>query len=322
MENAEVYDRYYYQHGCGLPYERSEHWLNFFGQLADHIIERINPKSVLDVGCAMGFLVESLRDRGVEAYGVDISEYAIENVRQDIKPYCKIQSIFTPTEREYDLIVCIEVLEHLPASEARQAIANLCRNAHKVLFSSTPLDYREATHLNVQPPEYWSELFALESFIRDIDFDASFIQPWSVLYRKSTETLPRIIYTYERRLWLLWKENWDIRPFLGQLRNQLSMADEQINSLSVQNNSLVEQINALTKQNSSLMERIDWLSKHGEGQNFGNEVEELREQLVNKEVELSELKNQISEIQSSETWRALKFISRIRKFLSLTNKQA
>ena len=45
---------------------------NFFDWIAERITRDINPKTVLDAGCAMGFLVEGLRARGVEAWGVDV----------------------------------------------------------------------------------------------------------------------------------------------------------------------------------------------------------------------------------------------------------
>ena len=84
-----VYDeQYYLKNGCGpIPYARDEpHWLRFFDMIADQIILSLSPKRVFDAGCAMGFLVESLWDRGVEAWGVDISEYAISRVRKDMAP--------------------------------------------------------------------------------------------------------------------------------------------------------------------------------------------------------------------------------------------
>jgi len=81
------FDATYFATGCGLPYERNAHWLGFFGGIADRIVREINPRTALDAGCAMGFLVEALRERGVEAYGVDISEYAISQVHPSVKPY-------------------------------------------------------------------------------------------------------------------------------------------------------------------------------------------------------------------------------------------
>src|ERR1051326_6523710 len=35
--------------------------------------------SVLDVGCSCGFLVKTLRDRGCDAWGIEISDYALKN---------------------------------------------------------------------------------------------------------------------------------------------------------------------------------------------------------------------------------------------------
>ena len=59
--------------------------MEFFGTIADQVVAEIKPRRVLDVGCAKGFLVEALRDRGVEAFGIDVSEYAIGEVRPDIR---------------------------------------------------------------------------------------------------------------------------------------------------------------------------------------------------------------------------------------------
>ncbi len=73
-----MFDAYYYAHDCGRPYQRDEGWLTFFDQIAKRIIEQFEPKTVLDAGCAWGFLVEAFRNRRVEAFGVDISDYAIQ----------------------------------------------------------------------------------------------------------------------------------------------------------------------------------------------------------------------------------------------------
>src|SRR5512133_3821012 len=157
---SEIYDAFYYDNHCGRPYQRDEIWLGFFYSVADNITNNIQPASVLDAGCAWGFLVEGLRRRGVQAFGIDISEYAIQNVHPDIKPFCWVGSVAEPLPRYYDLIVCLEVLEHMPQEEAKKAIANYCQFTDDVLFSSTPYDLKEVTHVNVQPIEYWAELFA------------------------------------------------------------------------------------------------------------------------------------------------------------------
>ena len=231
---ADFFNAYYYAHGCGSPYERSPGFLAFFEMVADRIVRDINPTSVLDAGCAMGFLVESLRRRGVEAYGIDISDYAIQQVHPDIQPYCQVGSIVEPFSRRYDLIVSIEVLEHMPKTDAEKALANFCRFSDDILFSSTPYDYRELTHFNVQPPEVWAELYGREVFFRDVNFDASFITPWAARFRKRKEPIHVIVREYEQKFAQLWKENADLRSLLNEMRHQAMQSDQNIQNLNHQ----------------------------------------------------------------------------------------
>jgi 2-polyprenyl-3-methyl-5-hydroxy-6-metoxy-1,4-benzoquinol methylase len=75
------YDQFYYDtYAFGQRYEAAtSHWQRHFGRYADIIVAELAPQSVLDLGCGPGLLVEALRKRGVDASGVDISEYAIEH---------------------------------------------------------------------------------------------------------------------------------------------------------------------------------------------------------------------------------------------------
>lgn len=216
------FDAYYYQHNCGEPYQRSDAWMTLFEGIAQRIRSEIGPESVLDAGCAMGFLVEKLRGLGVSAFGIDISEYAIGKVDPSIQPFVRLGSIAETFPRQYDLIVSIEVLEHMPKSDAERAIENFCQHTDDILFSSTPFDYRETSHINVQPPDYWTEQFARHGFFRDVDFDATFITPWAVRLRRKNEPLHRIIREYDRKFWMLNKENLDLRVFAGELQEKVA----------------------------------------------------------------------------------------------------
>jgi len=227
-----LYDSFYYAHYCGeRAYKRDPGWLEFFGGIAEQIVKRIAPASVLDAGCAMGMVVEALRDRGVEAFGVDISEYAIENARSDVRPFCRVGSILDPFPRRYDLIVCIEVLEHLGVRDAERAVANFVEFTDDVLFSSTPKDFKETTHFNVQPPEWWAELFARHGFYRDVGFDASFITPWAVRFRRLKGPVARVVGEYERRLWWLDQDNRAQRELGLEQRNRIAALEAEVQAL-------------------------------------------------------------------------------------------
>ena len=213
-----AFDKTYFESGCGRPYSRDEAWLSFFGGIADRIISDIQPRTVLDAGCAIGMMVERLRDRGVEAWGIDISDYAISVAHESVKPYVTVASVTEPLARRYDLVVCQEVLEHMPRADSEKAVANICLSTDDVLFSSSPFDFREATHLNVQPLEYWAGLFARHGFFHDVDFDATFITPWAMRLRKGYRTTVELARDFERRWWRLQNENVELRSELASQR--------------------------------------------------------------------------------------------------------
>jgi SAM-dependent methyltransferase len=255
-----IFDAYYYAHGCGEPYQRSPAWLALFNAIAERIAQDIQPASVLDAGCAIGLLVECLRQRGIAAWGIDVSEYAIQNVSAETRPYCRVASVADALDRDYDLIVSIEVLEHMHPQEAQAAITNFCQHSDDILFSSTPFDYKEASHFNVQPPEAWAELFARHGFYRDVDFDASFITPWAVRFRRSSETAPRLVRNYERRFWLLWKENTDLRKLALEMRNQLAEGEQALQASRENVQALQAQIEQKFAEIQALQARLEALT--------------------------------------------------------------
>jgi hypothetical protein len=277
--DSAMFDAYYFATGCGRPYQRDAEWLRFFGEIAGRIASDIQPETVLDAGCAWGFLVEALRQREVEAYGIDISDYAIQNVHPEIQPYCWVGSVAEPFPQKYDLIVCIEVLEHLSQAQAEGAVINFCRHSEDILFSSTPFDYKEATHFNVQPPEYWAELFARQGFFRDVDFDASFITPWAVRFRRKSEPLARMVRDYERRYFLLSKENADLRSLAVEMRAEISALREQLEA----------------------RERL---------------VQEVSARVVELDRLANTASNQLNEVHASRSWQLLQKLQALRLWLA------
>jgi SAM-dependent methyltransferase len=191
-ELGKLYDEEYYRTGCGpVPYTRAEpQWSPFFGSIAEHLIRAFHPKRVLDAGCALGFLVEAFWDRGVEAWGIDVSPYAIAHVRRDMQPYCSVGSLAERIPGSFDLITCIEVLEHMPEDQGLSAIGHLTKAADVILFSSTPYDLDEPTHFNVRPLVYWLQAFREHGFSPDLDFDAGFVCSHAMLFRRSEQSFP------------------------------------------------------------------------------------------------------------------------------------
>lgn len=248
------YGAYYYRHDCGIPYERNEHWLGFFSEIADRIVRDLHPASFLDAGCAMGFLVEAMHQRGVDAWGVDVSEYAISQVHESVRDRCKVQSLSEPLDRRYDLITCIEVLEHIPPEDGERAIANLCAASDRLLLSTTPDDYSEATHLNVQPPESWSAALARHGFFRDVERDFSYITPWAALYTKVEEPVAETVRRYDRAWSRLRREAADVRSALLETQNRLAELEGESELES--RPELLARLDALREENMRLRDHL------------------------------------------------------------------
>jgi SAM-dependent methyltransferase len=175
-------------------------WREHSRSVADHLIAIANPKSTLDVGCAKGLLVQALAEKGVDARGIDISEHAINGAHPEVRDRLEVSSAARPLEGRYDLVSCLQVVEHMDPRAARASIDAICAATDRVLFSSTPHGFAEATHVNVRPTSEWAAAFAERGFYRRADVNLDFLTPWAVLFERS-ELQPRdIVQRYESSL--------------------------------------------------------------------------------------------------------------------------
>lgn len=136
-------------------------------RIVPHVLEFVQPGSVVDVGCATGEFLEAFRRHGVE----DIQGIDGAYVRRDLLVIP--QETFKPLDlnrpftldRTCDLAICLEVAEHLKPQSAAQLVASLTRLAPIILFSAA-IPYQGGTnHLNEQWPEYWAELFKQHGYV-------------------------------------------------------------------------------------------------------------------------------------------------------------
>ena len=94
--------------------------------------------SVLDVGCAKGFMLYDFMKviPGIKIAGVDISEYAIANAMEDVKPYvCVANASDLPFEnKSFDLVISITTIHNLPLNKCKRAIREVQRVSNKHAF--------------------------------------------------------------------------------------------------------------------------------------------------------------------------------------------
>ena len=100
--------------------------------VAVDIIEHFNlvkGSRVLDVGAAKGFLVKELLDLGIDAYGVDISEYAVMNCHPDVVGRMHVASAdhLCFPDQSFAAVLAIDVIHNLPRQRAAVALREVQR---------------------------------------------------------------------------------------------------------------------------------------------------------------------------------------------------
>ncbi|MGS0687145.1 methyltransferase domain-containing protein [Nakamurella sp. GG22] len=237
------YSTAYFHDYSGPPYTYEEpHWRSFFGGIADSLIELFAPETTYDAGCAKGFLVRALAERGVDARGGDISEYATTGAPPELADRLEVRDLVQPLDRRYDLITCIEVLEHMSIEQSRLAVANLCAATDLIVLSTTPDDFDEATHINIRQPAAWAQDFAVHGFFRRTDIDAGFISPWATVFARARTTATELVTRYEAMLAPLLREVDSKRRALLQVRREL---DESLSPVIEERDRLVAEVASL-----------------------------------------------------------------------------
>lgn len=258
-QNSNKYNAEYYISHCGKNYERNNGWEEVFDHIAKCITSELEVHTAMDVGCASGYLVESFHKFGVVAEGIDISEYALSCVKEDMKNVCYRQSITEPLAKKYDLITCIEVLEHLRPEEISLAIENICNATDLVIFSSTPFDYDEETHLSVHSVDYWVEQFAYQGFYHDVKFDCTFISVQAMLFRKGEKSKIDLIRDYESVLFQKTQETHSLRHHRDLNHQKMVLAEgrneELERTLSIEKKNHQEQLEMIKKEQEEVLRR-------------------------------------------------------------------
>jgi hypothetical protein len=135
-------------------------WRSESNHIGTVLLEKFDPDSVIDFGCAIGAYLEPFHEQGIDIQGVDGSSAALDHavVPQDVLTKHDLREPFSP-DQAYELAICIEVAEHLPKSSADTLIEMLCNSAEIIVFTAAPPGQHGEHHVNLQPAEYWIEKF-------------------------------------------------------------------------------------------------------------------------------------------------------------------
>lgn len=106
----------------------------------------LSGKRVLDVGCGGGILSESMARRGADVLGIDMGEAPLNVARLHAEQagvtsvsyrQCTVESLAEEMPASFDVITCLEMLEHVPDPSAIVAACyRLVKPGGQVFFST------------------------------------------------------------------------------------------------------------------------------------------------------------------------------------------
>jgi SAM-dependent methyltransferase len=143
--NEDYFNEDYYQHGIetGKSCYQNYRWLpELTMSMAMAIIDALEIKrehTVLDYGCAYGFLVKALRLLHRRAWGLDISPHAIQNVDPEVKNYCFLDS--DKLISHFDFCIAKDVFEHIHYEQIGYTLSKI---SAKKIFVVVPLGNPES----------------------------------------------------------------------------------------------------------------------------------------------------------------------------------
>lgn len=96
---------------------------------------------VLDAGAARGYVVEVLRELGLDAEGCDISSYAVEHAAPGARGHLRVADLATGLpwgEASFDLVIALETLEHVDPVRIPDVVTELRRVCAGVVYVTIP----------------------------------------------------------------------------------------------------------------------------------------------------------------------------------------
>ncbi len=169
-----------------------------------------NFNSVVDVGCGLGTWLYACDELGISnilgidgAHVLDTGELLISKdsfVKFDFENQIGLLKL----DSKYDLTICLEVAEHIKASQSEAFVNFLTSTSDVILFSAAMPGQTGENHQNEQFPDYWAELFSRLNFM--------FLDPFREKFWRNSD----IEWWYRQNMFLI--VNRDIRNRFSEMK--------------------------------------------------------------------------------------------------------
>jgi len=129
----------------------SSHWKGFF-----------NPKTAIEFGCGLGPRVLAMNLMGIDTEGIELSKFAVGH--SYIPDKIKQGNVLNKLDKQYDLVIAYDLLEHIDYKDLDKAIENIINSSNQYILISVPVIgdpnlELDKTHKIKENKEWWIKKF-------------------------------------------------------------------------------------------------------------------------------------------------------------------
>lgn len=127
--------------------------------VASSVLRHLEFESVMDVGCANGFLLFPFQQAGKQVRGIDLSPDLLEVLPSELDPHVATGD-FSEASGRFDLVCCVEVAEHIRPERSEELVEKLTELSDRwIYFSAAPPGQLGRGHINCRPLREWIDWF-------------------------------------------------------------------------------------------------------------------------------------------------------------------
>lgn len=157
-------------------YSREGYWDYPVHYTTYNYIKSLNPESVLEIGCARGYVLKKLEDSGVKVTGLEISKHCfLTRVCDGIITWDITQTPWPIPDKSVDLAYSVAVMEHIPEQFIPAIAKELERVSRRGIhgIDITDEDEFDKTHVTIRDLKWWEHHFpASQKAVNKEDLEA------------------------------------------------------------------------------------------------------------------------------------------------------
>lgn len=161
MNASELFDQAYFNGGGKVGGYARTGYADFpVHHFTAALIADLKPTSVLEIGCARGYVLQRLEAQGIPCRGLEVSRHCyLTRATNAVQTWDLTETPWPLEDQSVDLAYSVAVLEHIPEEKVPAVLGELARVAKRGLHGVDlhDDDHFDKTHFTIKPLEWWLE---------------------------------------------------------------------------------------------------------------------------------------------------------------------